>query len=376
MADRMTLNGRNIVILKQNSRLRRRAAGAMRKTLLAAALCLGGCQSSSLQDVTGSIGGASETDVRRSVEELGRQHDRKPDDKAIALNYARALRGMTENAQAVAILQRLAIKFPRDAEVLAAYGKALADAGRAREAADVLAHAHTPERPDWSVLSAQGSVADQLGDHEQAQAYYAAALKIVPAQPHVLANLGISYALSKKLPQAETALQEAAAQHDADKPVRQNLALVLALEGKFASAEEVARRDLDAKDAAADDRAVEYVETDPRTRHQATVRRQDACGKQYRIVTDPRRTDSSDLDRQRRQPRDRGFDLVAPDDRPNPGWRAGEDEIARRDFDLLRKIMDDLGNPPDHAVDIAALPQLPVHPALHLAFGDRAGAGL
>jgi Flp pilus assembly protein TadD len=188
--------------------------------------------------------------------ELGRQYDRNPDEKAIALNYARALRGMTENAQAVAILQRLAIKFPRDVEVLAAYGKTLADAGRAREAAQVLAHAHTPERPDWSVLSAQGSVADQLGDHEQAQAYYAAALKIVPAQPHVLSNLGLSYALSKKLPQAETALQQAAAQHDADKPVRQNLALVLALEGKFANAEEVARRDLDAKDAAANVAAI------------------------------------------------------------------------------------------------------------------------
>src|ERR1700730_15956378 len=245
----MKSNGRNIVILTQNSRLRQSAAAARRGPFLAAALCLGACQSSSLQDVTGSIGGASEPDIRRSAEELGRQYDRNPDDKASALNYARALRGRTENAQAVAILQRLAIKFPRDTDVLAAYGKTLADAGRSSEAAEVLAHAHTPERPDWSVLSAQGSVADQLGDHEQAQAYYAAALKIAPAQAHVLSNLGLSYALSKKLPQAETTLQQAAAQHDADKPVRQNLALVLALEGKFASAEEVAWGDLDAKDA-------------------------------------------------------------------------------------------------------------------------------
>src|SRR5580704_17852268 len=104
MADLMKLNRRNIVIFARNSRLRQRAAGAMRGTLLAAALCLGGCQSSSLQDVIGSIGGASQSDVRRSALELGRQYDRNPDDKAIALNYARALRGMTENAQAVAIL--------------------------------------------------------------------------------------------------------------------------------------------------------------------------------------------------------------------------------------------------------------------------------
>jgi Flp pilus assembly protein TadD len=256
MADLMKSNGRSIVILAQNSRLRQRAAGAMREAFLAAALCLGGCQSSSMHDITGSISGTSATDSRRSTAELGRQYDRNPDDKAIALNYARALRSMTENAQAVAVLQRLAIKFPRDVEVLAAYGKVLADAGHLREAAEVLAHAHAPERPDWSVLSAQGSVADQLGNHEQAQAYYAAALKIVPKQPHVLSNLGLSYALSKKLPQAETTLQEAAAQHDADRPVRQNLALVLALEGKFAGAEEVARRDLDEKDAAANVAAI------------------------------------------------------------------------------------------------------------------------
>jgi Flp pilus assembly protein TadD len=173
---------------------------------------------------------------------LGRQYDRNPDDKAIALNYARALRGNMENAQG-------------DLEVLAAYGKTLADAGRSREAAEVLAHAHTPERP------AQGSVADQLGDHEQAQAYYAAALKIVPAEPHVLSNLGLSYALSnlrafEKIAASRNGVQQAAAQHDADKPVRQNLALVLALEGKFASAEEVAQRDLDAKDAAANVAAI------------------------------------------------------------------------------------------------------------------------
>src|ERR1700731_3358040 len=92
MADLMKLNGRNIGIFARKSRLRQRADRPMRGTFLAAALCLGGCQSSSLQDVTGSIGGASQSDVRRSAVELGRQYDRNPDDKAIAPNYARAPR--------------------------------------------------------------------------------------------------------------------------------------------------------------------------------------------------------------------------------------------------------------------------------------------
>jgi Flp pilus assembly protein TadD len=241
----------------------RGAACAIRAAVLTAAVCLGGCQSSSgPQDITASIAtaasqsGQSSAEKQRSVEAWGRQYDRHPEDKATALNYAMALRAVEEHAQATAVLQRLAVKYPRDTEVLGAYGKALADSGRLREAAEVLPRAHTPDRPNWSILSAQGSVADQLGDHEQAQGYYAAALKIAPAQPYVLSNLGLSYALSKKLPQAEKTLQEAAAQQGADSRVRQNLSLVLALEGKFESAEEVSRRDLSPKDAAANVAAI------------------------------------------------------------------------------------------------------------------------
>ena len=37
------------------------------------------------------------------------------DDKVVALNYVQVLRSMSEYVQAVAILQRLSIKFPRDA---------------------------------------------------------------------------------------------------------------------------------------------------------------------------------------------------------------------------------------------------------------------
>ena len=150
----------------------------------------------------------------------------------------------------VAVLQGLAVKNPRDMPVLAAYGKALADAGRLQEAASVLERAHTPDRPSWSVLSAQGSVADQMGDHAGAQSYYSAALKINPNEPDVLSNLGLSYALERKMPQAEDSLRLAVAQPSADARIRQNLALVLSLEGKDADAEAVSRRDFSPIDAA------------------------------------------------------------------------------------------------------------------------------
>lgn len=213
--------------------------------------------SSGLGDVTASIAGPStalpSTDQgrRQFTAEWGHRFDADPGNKANALNYASGLRSLTEYAQAVAVLQQAAVKHPNDLDILGAYGKALADDGRLRQAADVLSNAHTPEHPNWTILSAQGVVADQMGNHAAAQSYYQAALKIVPGEPSVLSNLGLSYALDKNLSLAEQTMQQAVASPRADARVRQNFALVLALEGKFTDAEAMEGRDLSPTDAAA-----------------------------------------------------------------------------------------------------------------------------
>jgi len=223
--------------------------------LFIAALCLAGCHSYSSDDITGSIGQDavppnSPVQLQRYTEDLGQRYDAQPYDKRTAMAYARALRASGRYDQAVAVAQRLAAKYPKDMQVLGTYGKALAEDGRLREAETVLPEAHTPDQPNWSILSAQGAVEDQLGDHDQAQSYYRAALKIAPNQPEVLSNLGLSYALSRQLPLAEETMRLAAAQPGADTRVRQNLALVLALEGKFDAAQGVAQQDLSPVDAA------------------------------------------------------------------------------------------------------------------------------
>lgn len=236
--------------------VRTRARPLAAISIVALALALGGCNRPSMSDVTGSIGGSdslpdSDAALRQYSEEWGRRYDSNQTDKRTAMNYARSLRALAQHSQAVAVLRGLAITHPRDMEVLGAYGKALADDGKLQEASKVLANAHTPERPNWSVLSAQGSVADQMGDHDRAREFYNSALKMRPDDPGVLSNLGLSYALSRNLPMAETTLRTAVAQPGADMRVRQNLALVLALQGKFAEAEGVSRNDLSPSDAAA-----------------------------------------------------------------------------------------------------------------------------
>jgi Flp pilus assembly protein TadD len=233
-----------------------RAARFLASAAVAAVLALSvaGCKTTG-DDTTGSIGAGSaprsEADWRKSLDVWGSRYREDPSDTAAALNYARALRATEQRAQAVAVLEQASIKNPRDMTVLGAYGRALAEAGDLNQALDVLGRAHTPDNPDWRILNAQGAVLDQLGRSAEAQSHYSAALKIAPNEPSVLSNLGLSYALTKDLKRAETTLRRAVAQPNADPKVRQNLALVVGLQGRFAEAESIARADLPADEAAA-----------------------------------------------------------------------------------------------------------------------------
>ncbi len=211
---------------------------------IALGLALAGCKTSQPGETTASLGDA---DRQPSPEAWGERYRADPNDADAALRYARALRANGLRAQAVAVLERAATQNPRDRGLLGAYGRALADAGRYRQALDVLERAHAPGQPDWRILSVQGAALDQLGRHEEAQRYYGTALRIAPDAPSVLSNLGLSYALSKDLVRAEGALRRAAGQPRVDARVRQNLALVVGLQGRFSEAERIARSDLPAK---------------------------------------------------------------------------------------------------------------------------------
>ncbi|MGY3585359.1 Flp pilus assembly protein TadD [Bradyrhizobium sp. USDA 4350] len=115
----------------------------------------------------------------------------------------------------------------------------------------MLSRAHSPDNPDWRILSVQGTTLDKLNRHEEARRYYASALRLAPDEPSVLSNLGLSYMLTKELPKAEETLRQAYASARADTRIRQNLALVVGLQGRFAEAETIVKADLPADEAAA-----------------------------------------------------------------------------------------------------------------------------
>jgi len=233
-----------------------RAARLLASAAIAAVLALSvaGCKTTG-NDITGSIGASdtprSDTEWRRSLEVWGARYRENPGDVEAAMGYARALRATEQRAQAVAVLEQAALRNPKNMPLLGAYGRALAEAGDYNQALDILGRAHTPDNPDWRILNAQGAVLDQLGRHAEAQRHYSAALKIIPNEPSILSNLGLSYALTKNLKRAEATLRQAVARPDAAPKVRQNLALVVGLQGRFEEAESIAKADLPPQEAAA-----------------------------------------------------------------------------------------------------------------------------
>ena len=231
-------------------------------TLLAASL--GGCLTPSFDGPGAPSGGgllgnnkaadaktpATEEEWRSEAKVTGERYRKNPGDVDAAVRYAQSLRKTNQRAQAVAVLQQASIRNPQSQKILGAYGRALADTGDFEQALDALGRAHSPDQPDWRILSAQGAVLDQMGRFDEARRYYDTALKIVPEEPSVLSNLGLSYALSKQLPKAEAALRRASINAAGDRRIRQNLALVVGLQGRFQEAEQIVGADLPSAEAA------------------------------------------------------------------------------------------------------------------------------
>jgi Flp pilus assembly protein TadD len=99
---------------------------------------------------------------------------------------------------------------------------------------------------DWRIASALGSAYDQQGLYQKAREQYAKALASDPQNMTVINNLGMSYALEGNLKQAEAELRKADAmpRSKSEPKIRQNLALVVGLQGRFDEATALAKEDL------------------------------------------------------------------------------------------------------------------------------------
>ena len=201
-----------------------------------AAVALTACATSPM--TTGGIGDGGQAGQpldrkQAALQQLAAHYKKSPDDKATIVYYAAALRANGQIDQAVAVLEAGVARYRNDPEILVGYAKALSAAGRFDQALNVVDRAINPTSPDWNALMVKGAILDQSGRNKEARVAYVQALKIAPDQASLHANLGLSYAMTNELDKAESELQMAVKLRGSNSQVRQNLALVIGLQGRF-----------------------------------------------------------------------------------------------------------------------------------------------
>jgi Flp pilus assembly protein TadD len=222
--------------------------------VLVSALALGACQSkqAKLENdsmTTGSLSQLGATGAKGSfkrTEELSKKWGADKANVPLGFDYAANLERIGQTEEQIAVLKSLAASHPEDGALQAKIGKMLLKAGRAGEAIDMLERAASAPGADWKTLSALGSAYDQQGNNAKAREKYKLALAMQPNELAVQNNMAMSYALEGKLPEAEKILRAAVAQPGvATQPrIRQNLALVVGLQGHFEEARKIASEDL------------------------------------------------------------------------------------------------------------------------------------
>ncbi|HVZ30606.1 MAG TPA: tetratricopeptide repeat protein [Asticcacaulis sp.] len=180
------------------------------------------------------------------------QFEHDPTDAASGLHMSDALRALGRYAEAADAAHRVLLFAPNNTDGLLAAARAHIADNNGFYAIDPLKHLLELKPNSWEAYSLLGVAYDQVKRPDDAQTAWAQALKLSPNNPAVLTNQAMSKVQKGDLAGAEPLLRTAAAQKDATIQTRQNLALVLGLQGKMDEAERLLRQDLPPEQADAD----------------------------------------------------------------------------------------------------------------------------
>lgn len=165
------------------------------------------------------------------------EYDLNPTDLEATLKLAATVRKLGNPGRAVEITQTSRTIHPRDPYLLAEHAAGLIADQRALDAIPVLDQGLRVTQGYGRLWSLKGAALDQMEEYEAARQNYGRALQITPNDPNVLTNLGLSHALSGDLRSAEMWLRRAAAMPQSGSSARENLAMVLQLQGRTEEAE-------------------------------------------------------------------------------------------------------------------------------------------
>lgn len=198
-----------------------------------AAIVLNGCASNRTTMTSPDYTGLSAVQAQANLSQLSARYKANPRDKTTIIYFSAALRAAGQTSQAIAVLQNAINIYKDDADIKVAYAKALSANGNFSQALTIIDQTIRPDRPDWNALSVKGVILDQMGQNQAARQLYTQALSISPNSASLHANLGLSYAMTNDLKNAEQHLRKAASMQGASSTIRQNLALILGLQGRF-----------------------------------------------------------------------------------------------------------------------------------------------
>lgn len=173
-----------------------------------------------------------------------REQQLNPMDPLAGVKTARALRELGQNDKAAEAAEATLLVQPNNVEAMLEAGRAHIARGQAFYGIARLEQARDLAPGDWRPLSLLGVAYQQVKRADDARAAWNAGLALSPDNPNILANAAMALTATGDAVGAEGLLRRAAAQPGASLQVRQNLALVLGLQGKMAEAEALIRRDL------------------------------------------------------------------------------------------------------------------------------------
>jgi len=173
-----------------------------------------------------------------------REYDRDPTDAVAGVELAVALRLLGRYEEAAATATRVLVLHPDNQSALLESARAYIEMDKGFYALEPLKKAKAAAPRDWTVYMLEGVAHEQNEQPEDARTAYLQALELSPNNPAVLSDLALWYAKRGDTCQAEKLLRTASAQPTANARERQNLALVLGMEGRFAEAEQLMRQDL------------------------------------------------------------------------------------------------------------------------------------
>ena len=237
--------------------------------LVVSAFAISACQSktASLENLDGLNTASTAPTSFKKTAELGERWQADQKNLELGLAYADGLEKLGQGDQQLRVLATLSEQIPENKNIKAVYGKKLLASGRPEQAIPVLKSVADSGTDDWRILSALGSAYDQQGQYGMARETYQKALALQPNQISVLNNMGMSYALEGNLKEAEETLRSAVALPEGKSlpRLRQNLALVVGLQGRFEESRKIASEDLPAEEVEANMAYLQKMLSQPNT---------------------------------------------------------------------------------------------------------------